>query len=120
MRLQSCLAAGLILLSATAAVAEVKVGGKYSVKGTNIDGSSYSGTAEITASSRTTCRIVWKTGSSTSTGFCMRDEDTVAAAYQLGKAVGLVIYEIKANGTLEGTWTIADQSGVGTETLTPK
>ena len=28
-------------------------------------------------------------------------------------------YEINADGTLEGTWTIAEKSGVGSETLTP-
>ena len=50
----------------------------------------------------------------------MRVDDTLSAAYQLGKAVGLVMYKIEADGTLRGYWTIADQSGAGTEVLTPK
>ena len=36
-----------------------------------------------------------------------------------GNLSGLLIYEIKDDGSLEGTWTIADKSGVGTETLKP-
>jgi hypothetical protein len=43
----------------------------------------------------------------------------LAASYRLGNAIGQVIYEINPNGTLEGTWTIAEKTGVGTETLTP-
>jgi len=99
--------------------AEVKAG-VYDVKGTNFDGSSYTGTARIKISSNTTCRIVWKTGGTESSGICMRDEDSFAAAYKLGNSVGLVIYKINDDGSLEGVWTIADKSGAGTETLTPQ
>jgi hypothetical protein len=38
----------------------------------------------------------------------------------MGDVVGLVIYELQDDGTLEGLWTVADQEGVGTETLTPR
>jgi hypothetical protein len=97
------------------------VGGRYNVEGTNFDGSRYGGSAEITVTSKNTCRIVWVTGggSSTSTGICMRNGTSFAAGYQLGESIGLVIYEIKKDGTLEGLWTVADQDGVGTETLVP-
>jgi hypothetical protein len=30
-----------------------------------------------------------------------------------------VVYEMNPDGSLEGAWTIADQNGVGEETLTP-
>jgi hypothetical protein len=50
----------------------------------------------------------------------MRNEDSFAAAYQLGKAIGLVIYHVQDDGTLDGIWTIADKAGAGTEVLTPK
>ena len=98
---------------------EVKQG-VYIVQGTNFDGSAYSGSAKISISSETTCRIVWHTGGTDSSGICMRDEDSFAAAYKLGNSVGLMIYKIKDDGSLEGVWTIADKSGSGTETLTPK
>jgi hypothetical protein len=93
--------------------------GKYEVEGKNLDGSAYSGTAEIVATSEVTCRIAWQTGSTTSQGICMRNGNSFAAGYVLGESVGLVVYEMKPDGSLVGVWTIADQDGVGEETLTP-
>jgi len=108
-------------LAATPALAEPEVrAGDYAVKGTNFDGSPYSGTAHIAITSNSTCEIVWKTGGSTSEGICMRDTDSFAAAYRLGDAVGLIIYKINDDGSLDGYWTIAGKSGAGTETLTPQ
>ena len=92
--------------------------GQYRVQGTNPDGSSYGGTATITVTSDTTCRIEWDTGS-TSAGICMRNGSAVAAAYKLNGAIGLIIYQLQPNGALQGLWTIADHSGAGTETLVP-
>ena len=111
--LAAALGAGSIL-SASAA----DIGGRYTVDGTNFDGSHYGGTAEIVVTTKNTCRITWSTGSS-SEGICMRNSDAFAAAYVMGKAIGLVIYELQPDGTLDGLWTIADEEGVGTEVLTP-
>jgi hypothetical protein len=94
------------------------IGGKYIVKGSNLDGSPYGGTAVITRTSNSTCRIHWDTGS-TSDGICMLVNKSFAAAYVLGDAYGLVVYELRDDGTLDGVWTIADKSGAGTEVLTP-
>ena len=113
------LALGVALAGGASADTVVK-GGTYIAKGTNFDGSPYSGTANIQITSETTCRITWKTGGSTSNGICMRDADSLAAAYKLGSSYGLVIYKILPNGILDGTWTIADKDGAGTEVLTPK
>ena len=66
-----------------------------------------------------TCNIVWNTGGQTSTGICMRYANAFSAAYRLGDRVGLVIYEIKDDGSLVGSWTVAGEEGAGTETLTP-
>ena len=49
----------------------------------------------------------------------MRNGNAFAAGYVLGESVGLVVYQMKDDGSLEGIWTIADQKGVGAETLTP-
>jgi hypothetical protein len=107
------------LLGATITTAAAQdVSGSYQVQGTNFDGSPYSGTAEITATSESTCRIEWNTGS-TSSGICMVNQNAFAAGYVLGDVVGLVIYEIMPDGSMHGTWTVADSPGVGTETLTP-
>ena len=109
-------AAGLICATAAGALA-ADIGGSYSVSGTNFDGSRYRGTAEIVVTTKNTCRITWNTGS-TAEGICMRNGDTFATAYSMGDVVGLVIYEIRPDGTLEGLWTVADREGVGTEVLT--
>ena len=110
----ACLAASVATASAEG------LGGTYRVAGKNFDGSTYSGTAEIMVTSNTTCRIRWVTGGTTSEGICMRYGSSFSAAYRLGNAIGLVIYEIKSDGSLEGLWTIADKSGVGAEILTPR
>ena len=49
----------------------------------------------------------------------MRNTSTFTAAYRLGNSVGLVIYDIGADGTLDGVWTIADKNGAGAEVLVP-
>lgn len=104
---------------ATAAMAAGFEGGTYDVRGTNPDGSKYKGTARIEVTSNTTCRITWHVGSESS-GICMRNGIALAAGYVLGDKVGLVIYEIRDDGTLDGIWTVADEDGSGTELLIPQ
>jgi hypothetical protein len=96
--------------------------GKYRVEGTNFDGSPYRGTAEIRAASDTSCVIRWRTGggSSFQDGICMRSGNTIAAAYIFSDGTpGLVIYRIGPDGTLDGVWTVAGQSGSGRDVLIP-
>lgn len=112
------LAAG-IAFGLTGTAAAQSIGGAYSVSGSNMDGSSYGGTAQITPSG-SGCVIKWTTGSTTSEGICMLAGKSFAAAYKLGGDVGLVVYELQADGRLVGVWTIADKKGVGKETLTPR
>jgi hypothetical protein len=107
------------ILTAGAASAQ-DIGGTYEVQGTNFNGSTYGGTAKIVATSDVTCEIFWTTGGSTSQGICMRSGAVFSAAYQMGTAVGLVIYRINPNGVLEGDWTVAGSPGVGTEVLVPQ
>ena len=107
----------LIAVGCGAAASAQTVGGEYTVKGTNPDGSAYDGTAEITPSGDS-CRMVWHTGS-TWRGICMLANKSFAASYRLGDTYGLVIYDLQPDGVLKGVWTVADQKGAGTETLTP-
>jgi hypothetical protein len=113
----SIAALGLLSLGSLAQAANV--GGHYKVHGTNFDGSAYSGTAEITVSSNTTCHILWHTGETESKGICMRVNDVLVAGYSLNGEVGLVAYVIKSDGVLDGIWTMADKDGAGTDVLTP-
>ncbi len=114
----AALAAAALAATVGAASAQ-NVGGRYQVQGSNFDGSPYSGVAEITVTSNNTCRIVWQTGSTSSRGICMRNNNAFSASYQLGNSIGLIIYEMMPDGTMRGLWTIADRTGVGRETLTP-
>lgn len=111
----------LMLVAALPAMAAAQdIGGLYSVKGTNLDGSPYGGKAEIKITSNTTCEIHWITGPTTSSGLCMRNDDAFAAGYVMDdKSIGLIIYKASPDGTLKGVWTIAGQNGAGTEVLTP-
>ncbi len=121
--IRTALASAVIALGCAGAAyadADNFTGGEYDVRGTNPDGSKYKGTAEITVTSNSTCRIVWQIGSDESDGICMRNGIALAASYILGKDVGLVIYEIRDDDTLDGLWTIADHDGIGTELLIPQ
>jgi type 1 fimbria pilin len=118
MNMKHLLAAAMVSALLTQAAAAQSVTGRYKVEGRNFDGSRYSGVAEITVTSKNTCRIVWSVGSS-SEGICMRNGTVFAASYGQGGTVGLVIYQIQSDGRMEGLWTMADRDGVGTETLTP-
>jgi hypothetical protein len=96
------------------------IGGQYQVIGTNINGSTYAGEATVSLTSETTCEITWKTGSTTSVGICMRNDDAFSAAYKMDDgSVGLVIYKVAADGSMDGLWTIAGNGGDGTEKLVP-
>ena len=110
----------LALLAAWALPASAQsIGGQYTTQGTNLDGSAYSGTADITLTSETTCEITWATGSTKASGICMRNDNSFAAGYELNGEIGLIIYKVAADGTLNGLWTVAGKEGNGTEVLTP-
>ena len=49
----------------------------------------------------------------------MRKGNVFSAGYILNGKVGVVVYELKGDGSLDGLWTLADQNGVGTERLVP-
>jgi hypothetical protein len=102
---------------ATAASAQT-VGGSYSVSGTNADGSSYAGMAEIIVNG-STCSISWQTGGSSSAGTCLLTGTAFGASYQLGDTPGLAVYQLQPDGTLAGQWTTIGAPGVGSETLSP-
>ena len=94
--------------------------GVYTVKGTNLNGSPYEGSAEVKVLSSTTCSITWTTGSTSSQGPCMRAGNVVTAAYVQGNDIGLVMYQLNDDGSLDGVWTVTGQNGNGTEHLTPQ
>ena len=117
--MKKIIALTLFACVAATPVCAQSIGGHYKVEGTNINGTTYDGEATITLTSDTTCEIQWVTGSTTSNGICMRNDDSFAAGYKIGEDVGLIIYKVAENGVMSGLWTIAGNGGNGTETLTP-
>jgi tetratricopeptide (TPR) repeat protein len=120
MGLKTACIALLALLVPVYVAWSAEIGGKYLVAGTNLDGSKYAGTADITIGSDTDCHIVWHSGGQDLSGICMRGPESVVAGYADQNGAGLVFYKIEADGTLNGVWTADAQKGVGTDVLTPE
>ena len=118
MRRLLSIAATALALSVAPAVAQEVV--NFTIDGTNLDGSTYGGTATITWISDSTCTIVWNSGPDPVEGICMRNGPAFSAGYSMGDKVGLVIYQVFEDGHMEGLWTIAGTNGLGTEILTPQ
>lgn len=95
------------------------VGGSYIVAGTNPDGASYAGTAEI-ALDGDSCTMTWAFPNGAATGACLQVDGILATSYATDGVVTLVLYQVQADGVLNGTWRVASLPGTGTEVLTPK
>lgn len=117
-RCMKTMATALLVALGGTAVAQIPAG-PYRAEGKGFDGQPYAGTAQIVATSNDTCRIVWRIAGEESRGTCMRSGNTFVAGYVLQGKLGLVIYDIRSDGSMQGRWTIADENGVGTERLTP-
>jgi hypothetical protein len=114
---RTVLSAALMAAAFSGTAMAQSVGGNYTVKGTNPNGSTYGGTAIITPRGDG-CRISWDVGSQWR-GFCMLNGDAFAATYRSGDSSGLLIYKVQPDGTLSGVWVLND-GGTGTETLIPR
>lgn len=102
-----------------------KVEGVYTAKGEDISGVKYTATVEIKEEGDA-FRVTWKYANGVSfIGIGLRDGKKLsvswAGAAGEGKVmVGVMVYEIQKDGTLEGKWTILGAKGkVKTETLAP-
>jgi hypothetical protein len=111
---------GLTLLAQPALADTMRLADSYRARGTNADGSTYSGRVSFRVVSDTTFVLTWKVGSTSYRGFGMRWDDTLAVSYEGGGFKGVVIYRVTNNGTLDGRWTAAGSNGVGTEVLEPE
>jgi hypothetical protein len=118
---RKALAATAVIMMATIGTAAAQqLTGRYQVIGDNGNGTGYRGVAVISGTAGGNCGIRWTiTNTPPTQGFCMRQGNVLSAAYKLGESVGLVVYRINDDGTLDGTWTIAGQEGVGKERLVP-
>ena len=112
---------GALLLAASMArgAGAQDIGGRYALVGEDFNGGTYVGSVTITPTSKVTCEIRWLIAGEEAVGICMRQDSAFAASYVMNGVVGMVIYKVLKDGTLEGTWTVAGSNGVGKETLKP-
>jgi hypothetical protein len=114
-------AAAAILIAGVATASAQQLTGTYQVIGDNGNGTGYRGVAAISGTAGGNCAIRWQIPNTPPTqGFCMRQGNVLSAAYRLGDSIGLVVYRLNDDGSLDGTWTIAGKEGVGKERLVPQ
>ena len=95
------------------------VAGKYNITGTNPDGGTYKGTLEV-ISRGDVYQFRWNAGSQYD-GVGVQNGNIVAVAYTTGtdgKGCGVVDYDIRGDGALEGKWGYWGTNEAGTESAT--
>jgi hypothetical protein len=107
-------------LAQSASPSSLPLASRYDVDGTNPDGSRYSGALAIEVISNTTYAVRWDIAGAVYRGFGMRMNDALSATYTLDGQPGLIMYEVRPNGILQGIWAVRGQSGNGTERATPR
>lgn len=102
----------------------VKIAGSYSAAGEDVSGKKYTANVEIEEEGDA-YRLTWKyPGGVEFIGVGLRQGKTLSVSWagQAGNKVmvGVMVYEIRKNGSLDGKWTILGAKGrVKTETLSP-
>lgn len=116
------LAACLALAMAWTTPAQAQRSGMYDVRGTNPDGSAYTGTLELEQIGLLSFRMRWTIGPDVIEGVGMVSGLSFAAAFSLGQGSNpsLGIYELRPNGQLVGQWTTIGAFAAGQETATPR
>lgn len=101
-----------------------KIGGKYDADGVDISGKKYASRTTIEAEGDA-YRVTWKMPDGTEfVGIGIRNGKTLSVSWAgqqpQGVLLGVMVYEIKKDGSLEGKWTMLGAKGkISTETLTP-
>lgn len=92
------------------------IAGTYNLAGTNPDGSTYSGTVEITLVEGATYTVTWNLPTQVFQGTGTLDGNT----FTVDDGEFITVYTVQPDGVLNGTWSSAGQEGTGTEVLTPQ
>lgn len=66
-----------------------------------------------------TYQFVWDVGQGDVTGTGIRQNDILSAVFGAPGRCGLVVYDVEADGVLDGVWTPQGQSNIGTEQAVP-
>lgn len=111
----AALALGLVLAGPASAQTR-----NFTVQGTNADGSTYTGSLVLQQDGAASYRVEWHVGGQRIPGVAMSAGNILSAAYVINGQIGLVIYQIQADGSMSGPWTMQGSRGVGRETLLPR
>jgi hypothetical protein len=114
----ACLfACGLAAALPLPAAAQLREG-LYNVEGQNPDGSVYQGVLEMRVGPGNAWLVFWQIGDVSVQGVGVIQSGVLAIGYSTNGQVGVATFEVRADGKLNGYWTIG--AGVGSETLTPR
>jgi hypothetical protein len=111
------LAAGLATLAAPAVAQRP---GFYDVSGTNLDGTAYTGIAQLQTAGLSSFIIRWRIGNQVVEGVGFASGRTVAVAYGLAQRPGIGIYTLNPDGSLDGEWTVIGAPANARERLVPR
>lgn len=114
------LIAGGLAAPALAPRAQAQQAGLYDVTGTNLDGTPYTGVAQIRTAGLTSFAIRWVIGSAAIDGFGFASGRTISVAYGLANRPGIGIYTLNPDGSMDGEWTIIGATQNGRERLVPR
>lgn len=95
------------------------ISGSYTVKGTNPDGSAYTGSLQVTKRDQVV-QLSWKVGGSSYDGVGVQTDDTLGVAFSSGtdgKGCSVVHYKVDQNGALLGRWGQWGANASGTESI---
>jgi len=96
------------------------VEGKYAGAGTNPEGGTYSCDVAVTGRGSVYSVMWYFDGQPGYEGTGIVKGNTFVVGYAGPQGYGVVAYTVKADGTLDGTWTAAGATRVGTEKLEKK
>ncbi|MEW4455302.1 hypothetical protein AB1L30_21715 [Bremerella sp. JC817] len=112
----------LLLATSTADAAPADLSGMYRCQGTSDQGTPYSGVVEI-KQVRKGYQLTWTVDKTKYAGIGFIHDGYLSVAWTVktvnGTAIGVLLYKVKEDGTLEGKWTDPSLNGVYDETLTP-
>ena len=107
----------LLLCLGLALPARAQQSGVYNVTGVNLDGTPYTGLAQIRQSGLASFTIVWRIGNDVIEGVGFASGRTIAVAYGLAQRPGIGIYQLNSDGSMDGEWTIIGAPAIGRERL---
>jgi hypothetical protein len=101
----------------TSTVSFSSIAGRYGITGNNPDGSSYTGTLNVTALS-SAYQLIWTVGEKLHIGIGILEGNILVVGWG-SRQCGIVSYQVQSNGNLDGKWASFAQDSTGLELAVP-